>query len=110
MDKLGQFERIYGYAQVLIREAIEAFLDPPHLDLAEGDRSISEILELAKSEAILVHSTDGKDFVIEEADEFDREVAMLGASDKFMCFLEDRSQQEKDIPASEVSKRLGIDS
>jgi len=80
------------------------------VNLADGDRSVTELIELAKSEPVLVHATDGTEFVIEEADQFEREAAALGASDKFMAFLKNRSQGEKEIPASDVAKRLAIDS
>ena len=80
------------------------------VNLAEGDRSISELIELAKSEPVLVHAADGTDFVFEEADEFEREVAALAASDKFMSFLEKRSREGKEVPAPDVANRLGIDS
>ena len=55
-------------------------------------------------------SANGSDFVPEEADEFERDVVALGASDKFMSFLQKRSQEGEEIPASDVAKRLGIDS
>ena len=80
------------------------------VNLAEGDRSISELVEIAKSEPVLIHAADGTDFVFEEADEFEREVAALGASDKFMSFLQKRSQEGEEISASDVAKQLGIDS
>jgi len=80
------------------------------VNLAEGDRRISELIELAKSEPVLVHAVDGTDFVLEEADEFEREVAALGASDKFMSFLKQRSAEGEDIAAADVAERLGIDS
>jgi len=80
------------------------------VNLAEGDRRVSELIELAKAEPVLVHAADGRDFVFEEADEFEREVAALGASEKFMSFLQRRSEEGEDIPASDVAKRLGIDS
>lgn len=80
------------------------------VNMAEGDRSISELIELAKSEPVFVHAADGTDFVFEEADDFQHEVAALGASEKFMSFLERISRDGKEIPASEVAKRLGIDS
>ena len=78
------------------------------VNLTDGDRAITEILEMAKSEPVLVHAVDGTDFLIEEADEFEREVAALGESDRFMSFLQRRSQGETEIPASDVAKRLGI--
>ena len=73
-------------------------------------KELSLLVELAKSEPALIHVTDGTEFVIEEADQFEREVAALGASDKFMAFLKNRSQGEKEIPASDVPKRLAINS
>lgn len=79
------------------------------VDLAEGDRSVSELIEFARSEPVLVHATDGTDFVFEEADEFEREVAALGASDRFMSFLQRRSREGREIPSTEVATHLGID-
>ncbi len=80
------------------------------IDLAEGDRSITEILELAKSEPVLVHSADGRDFLVEEADAFEREAAVLGASEQFMAFLDTRSKEKTERSAADVARRLGIDS
>ena len=51
--------------------------------LDEQHHTISELLELAKSEPIFIRNVDGSDFLLEEADEFEREVAALGGSDKF---------------------------
>jgi hypothetical protein len=79
------------------------------IDLKSETHSIDELITLAKSEAVLIHSFDGHDFILEEADEFDREVASLGESDKFMSFLEERSGEENDIPLKEVAKRRGIE-
>lgn len=79
------------------------------VNLAEGDRSISELIEMARSEPVLVRASDGTDFILEEADEFEREIAALGASEKFMSFLERRSREGKEISASDVAKRMGIE-
>ncbi len=57
-----------------------------------------DVLTLAKSEAILIHSPSGEDFVLGLADEFDREVAALGASERFMSFLDARSKESGGIP------------
>ncbi|MBP8127983.1 MAG: hypothetical protein KA184_00265, partial [Candidatus Hydrogenedentes bacterium] len=76
---------------------------------ADGDRSMSEIIEIAKPGPVLVYAVDGAEFILEEADEFEREVAALGNSDKFLSFLQRRSQEGGEVPASDVAKRLGID-
>lgn len=45
---------------------------------------------------------------MERAFEFEREVASLGSSEKFMSFLEERSKEKQDIPIKEVAKKRGI--
>jgi len=72
------------------------------IDLTKGTRSLSDVLALAKTEPILLHSASGQDFLLEPADDFDREVAALGASEKFASFLKARSDEAGDIPISDV--------
>ena len=78
------------------------------IDLKEGKPSVDELLMWAKSEAVMIHGVDGAYFVLEEADEFEQEVAALGRSENFMKFLEKRSKEKGRIPIGEVARRLGI--
>ena len=78
------------------------------IDLSKGQHSLSEVLALAKSEAVLIHSASGEDFLLEHADEFDREPAALGGSEKFMSFLEARSNEIGDIPISRIRENRGL--
>jgi hypothetical protein len=48
------------------------------------------------------------DNTMERIFEFEREVASLGSSEKFMPFLEERSREQRDIPIEEVAKKRGI--
>ena len=64
------------------------------VDLSKEERSLKELLALTKSETLLIRSPSREDFLLEQADEFDREVAALGSSDKFMSFLDARSKEE----------------
>jgi hypothetical protein len=77
------------------------------VDLNKGKHSLAEVLRLAKSEAVLIRSASGEDFVLEPADDFDREVAALGGSAKFSSFLAGRSKEAGDIPIEEVRKKRG---
>jgi hypothetical protein len=78
------------------------------VDLSKEKHSLKELLALAKFEALLIRSPSGEDFLLEQADEFDREVAALGLSDKFMSFLDTRSKEEEDIPLSEARSKRGL--
>ena len=46
---------------------------------------------------------------METVHDFEKEVASLGSSDKFMSFLEERSREKPDIPIKEVAKKQGIE-
>ena len=78
------------------------------VDLSRGEPSLSEVLTLTKSEAVLIHSSSGEDFLLEHADEFDREVALLGASVRFTSFLEERSGESGDLSLKEVRKKRDL--
>ena len=68
------------------------------IDLDENDYSLDELLALAKSEGVLIHSASGDDFLLESADDFDREVAALARNEEFMSFLNSRSEETGDLP------------
>jgi len=79
------------------------------IDLKERKPSVDELLGWAKSEALMIHGVDGAHFILEEADEFEQEVAALGRSEHFMKFLEKRSKEKERTPIAEVARRLGIE-
>ncbi|MBW4515134.1 MAG: hypothetical protein KME11_07905 [Timaviella obliquedivisa GSE-PSE-MK23-08B] len=76
------------------------------LDLSQTQISLTELLQAARQESIRILSEDGNEFILETADEFDREVAELGQSEKFMSFLAERSQEPSSISLEELEQRL----
>jgi hypothetical protein len=75
------------------------------LDLTKGRHSLGEALKLAQSGTLLIHSAAGEDFLLEHADDFDREAAALGKSKRFASFLEARSKETGDIPINQVREK-----
>ncbi len=47
------------------------------IDLTSEQHTLEELLALAESDDLLIHSSSGSDYVLERADEFEREVASL---------------------------------
>lgn len=78
------------------------------IDLRSEQHSLSEVLTLAKSEAVLIRSPGGEDFLLEHADTFDKEIASLGSSERFMSFLDERSKETGDLPIRAVREKRGI--
>ena len=75
------------------------------IDLSKGRHSLAELFAMAKGEAVLLHSPSGENFLLEPADEFDREVAALGSSEKSSSFLEARSRETGDVPLAEARRK-----
>lgn len=78
------------------------------IDLREKKHSIDELLAIARSESLMIYDKDGKNYILEETDEFEKEVKELGSSEKFMKFLNERSKEKETIPISSITKKLGI--
>jgi len=78
------------------------------VDLNEIKPSVDEILDMAKSDAVIIKGSDGVQYILEEADEFEREAASLGKSEKFMSFLKKRSEEKGGRLLSEIIKEISI--
>jgi hypothetical protein len=78
------------------------------IDLGKENPSLADVLILAKSEPLVIHSGPGEDYLLEPANDFDREVASLGGSERFLTSLQARSKETGDIPISEVRKKRGM--
>ena len=64
-------------------------------DLRQHDMTVDELFRLAAAMPIQVIAKDGQTFVIEPADDFEREVARLRQSPRFMAFLAERSAKRQ---------------
>ncbi|MBI3944398.1 MAG: hypothetical protein HY321_00610 [Armatimonadetes bacterium] len=68
--------------------------------------TIQEVLRWADGDVVLIRDGNGKEFILEEADAFEREVAELGASKEFMRFLAERSKEPASISLDEIERDL----
>jgi hypothetical protein len=76
------------------------------LDLRQQSVTVEELLHFASSDSVLIRTDDGQEFILESADEYDREVAMLGRSEKFMQFLAERSKEKATIAVEQLKQEL----
>ncbi len=63
------------------------------LDMTRKRITLDELLELAATDSVRIVTADGRAFVLEKADDFEKEVALLGKSKKFRRFLSERSKE-----------------
>lgn len=79
------------------------------VNLKKESPSVGELLAMARKKSLLLVSKDGATFVLEEADEFDREVAELGGSEKFMKFLRKRSREQAVTSIEQFAEELTLE-
>jgi hypothetical protein len=63
------------------------------VDLTRKRLALDQLLQLAAKESLRILTADGRAFVLEQADDFEKEVALLGKSKKFRSFLKERSRE-----------------
>ncbi|MDR4496522.1 MAG: hypothetical protein MRK02_01120 [Candidatus Scalindua sp.] len=76
------------------------------IDLEKEKMDLSEVIKLAQKEPILLLTSDGKEFFISEADDFEKEVEILRGSYTFQKFLDERSTCKHRIPFEEIEKEI----
>ena len=78
------------------------------IELAADTPSLSELIELADGENILIKTPQGKQFVLAELDDFELEVEQLKNSKDFMAFLDQRSKERGPTSIEELRRELDI--
>lgn len=76
------------------------------INLRKQKHSTDELLAIARNEPLMVYDKDGKNYILEETDEFEKEVKELGSSERFMKFLNEKSKEKETIPISSITKKL----
>jgi len=80
------------------------------LDVSINVPSVKELLDLASDENIILTTSEGREFILAEIDDFDRELELIRENDELMEFLKLRSQEEKTFTLSEVREKLRLSS
>jgi hypothetical protein len=76
------------------------------LDLTREQITLEELLKLAQTETVRIVAADGSAFVLEEAGDFDKEVELLGKSEKFRRFLSARSNESATTSIEDYRRSL----
>jgi hypothetical protein len=80
------------------------------LDVSDQLPSVRELLELASDESVILRTSEGREFILAEIDDSDRELEVICQNDELMEFLRLRSSEDKTFTLSEVREKLGLSS
>jgi PHD/YefM family antitoxin component YafN of YafNO toxin-antitoxin module len=78
------------------------------IDLQQEQPSVDELLRMATGDRVRIRSRDGKDFILESADAFDREVDELSRSERFMTMLTERAMEPARTRLDELERKLAV--
>jgi hypothetical protein len=72
-------------------------------------KTINSLLEKAQKGGLILRSPKGREFILAEIDDFDREIELTRQNKALMKFLDSRGKRTETIKASEMKKQLGLD-
>ena len=76
------------------------------VDLRDETVDLVGLLHLAEEDAVLVVASDGHEFIVAEADDFDSEADALRNSSRFQSFLDRRMKSPARIPIEDIEKEI----
>jgi hypothetical protein len=71
-------------------------------------RSIRDLLAQASQDNLILRAPDGREFILAEIDDFQREVELTRQNKALMKLLEACSKPKKRIPLAEARRQLGM--
>ena len=78
------------------------------IDLSISPATLTELLDLASQENLILKTPDGREFVLAEVDDLADEIALIRKNDELMDLLAERSKEPGKYSLAEVKSRLGI--
>ena len=79
------------------------------VDLSAETPSLNELLQLAEIESVILRTAKGREFVIAQVDELDREIAQVLKNDDLMRLLAERSKEPGVHSLKQVQARLNLE-
>ena len=77
------------------------------LTISPREKAVSALLRRAQRGGVILRSPEGREFILAEIDDFDREIELTRANKRLMKLLDDRAKQTRTIPLAEAEARLG---
>ncbi len=73
-------------------------------------KTIVALLEQARTENLILRTSDGREYILAELDDFNREIELTRQNKKLMEFLDKRAEQTHTMSLAEVEAELGAKS
>ncbi len=78
------------------------------LTISAREKAVSALLRRAHRGGVILRSPEGREFVLAEIDDFDREIELTRKNKRLMKLLDERAKQTRTISLEEAQARLGL--
>ena len=78
------------------------------IDLTTHPLSLTDLLNLAREENVLLRNESGEEFLVAEIEDFESEITATRLNRELMALLDARSREGAYITLREARKRLGL--
>ncbi|WP_133510395.1 hypothetical protein [Candidatus Thiosymbion oneisti] len=78
------------------------------IELTSGSLNLEDALDLASHDNIILKATDGREFVLAEMDNFDREIELTRKDQELMNLLDQRSKERGVLTIRQARQQLGL--
>ncbi len=72
------------------------------------EKKLRGLLKKASQENLVLRAPDGREFILAELDDFDREIELTRQNKEFMRFLDERGREKATLSLADVRKKLGL--
>ncbi len=76
--------------------------------VSKRKKSINDLLKQARKQNVILRSEDGKEFLLAEVDDFDREIELARQNKALMKYLDERGKEKATIPLEDLEEELGL--
>ena len=67
------------------------------IKVSPQERALQALLKRASQENLILRAPDGREFIVAELDDFDREIELQRQNKEFMRFLDERGREPKKL-------------
>ncbi len=75
--------------------------------VAAHEQALHHLLEQASQENLILQTADGREFILAEIDDFDREAELTRQNEELMRLLDARGRERGAVSLAEARARLG---
>ncbi len=80
------------------------------IELSQQVMSFPDVIALASHENLIVRTPEGREFLVAELDDFDREIQLTRENQELIEFLDERSQETTTFTLAQGREHLGLNS